>query len=73
MEPTRQTGDEAANQYARVRRRTELEAKLIAYRCGWLVGDEIRIRRLERELGRLLDEIGQDDPAHRLLSRARSR
>jgi hypothetical protein len=45
-----------------VRRRTQIEAKLLAYRCGWLPSDEIRIRKLTRELSEVLDYIGAGDP-----------
>ena len=50
-----------------VRRRGELEAKLLAYRCGWLASDEIHVRRLKRELARLLDESPADDRLARAL------
>ena len=51
-----------------VRRRTEIEAKLLAYRSGWLPSDEIRIRKLTRELSEVLDYIGAADPlAHQLI------
>lgn len=58
---------------AAIRLRSELEAKLLAYRCGWLSRDEIKIRKLERELARLLDELENEDPmARRLIDGSKS-
>ena len=73
VQPQRQAGaardQEAPDGKAVVRRRSELEAKLLAYRCGWLARDEIRIRKLERELDLVLKRIGTDDAlARRLIS-----
>ena len=50
-----------------VSRRSALEAKLLAHHCGWLQLDEIRVRKLRRDLARLLDEMGSDDPLARRL------
>lgn len=50
-----------------VRRRSILEAKLLAHRCGWLTLDEIRQRRLERSLRSVLSALGKKDPADRLI------
>ena len=51
-----------------VRQRAELEAALLAYRCGWRGSDEIRIERLRRGLKAVLDALGsKDDPARALL------
>jgi len=44
-----------------IRLRTNLEAKLLAYRSGWLPFDEIKIRKLERELQIVLSVIGNED------------
>lgn len=63
MQPDRQTEREIPTNA--IRRRTELEAKLLAYRCGWLARDEIRIRKLERALLTVLAAIGRDDPMAR--------
>jgi hypothetical protein len=51
---------------ALVRRRTELEAKLLAHRCDWRVLDEIRLRRLRRSLSAVLEALGEPDPAEAL-------
>jgi hypothetical protein len=60
---------EDAGRNAVVRQRSELEAKLLAYRCGWLARDEIKIRKLQRELDQILKQIGTDDAlARHLLS-----
>ena len=49
--------------------RWELEAKLLAYRCGWLPFDEIKIRKLEHELTGVLTTNGiQDSLAEALIS-----
>lgn len=55
-------GSNADSSTSAVRRRTEIEAKLLAYRSGWLPSDEIRIRKLTRELSEVLDYIGAADP-----------
>ena len=49
------------------RLRLDLEAKLLAYRCGWLACDEIKIKKLERDLGRILDSTGEDQLARQLI------
>ena len=54
---------------AQIRLRLDLEAKLLAYRCGWLACDEIRIRKLQRDLGRMLDSAGEDQLARQLVER----
>ena len=50
--------------------RTQLEAKLLAHRCGWQVLDDIRVRKLELALKAVLAELGQPDPAEALISRS---
>ena len=45
-----------------IRQRTELEARLLAYRCGWLSADEINIRKLKRALARVLGSLEGADP-----------
>ncbi len=50
-----------------VQSRTELEARLLAYRCGWRKPDDIGVRKLERALGRILSELGNPDPAEALI------
>lgn len=52
---------------ALVKTRTELEAKLLAYRCGWQKLDDIRVRKLERSLRIVLNELGSPDPAEALI------
>lgn len=51
------------------RQRLDLEAKLLAYRCGWLSFDEIKIRKLERQLKQLLESAGDDQMARNLINR----
>jgi hypothetical protein len=63
----RKAGTAAQKPFNHFQRRSELEAKLLAYRCGWLAPDEIRVRRLKRELARLLEEIQADDAMARAL------
>jgi hypothetical protein len=55
--------------HAQTRLRLDLEAKLLAYRCGWLACDEIKVRKLERDLGRILDSAGEDQLARQLIGR----
>jgi len=43
------------------RRRTALEAKLLAYRLGWLAGDDVRVRRLQRDLKTVLSLLPEGD------------
>ncbi len=51
-----------------VRQRAQLEAALLAYRCGWRANDEIRVERLRRGLKAVLDALGtRNDPARALL------
>ncbi|MEM8769996.1 MAG: hypothetical protein AAGE43_21380 [Pseudomonadota bacterium] len=50
------------------RQRAELEAALLAYRCGWRANDEVRVERLRRGLKAVLDALGAaNDPARALL------
>ena len=49
--------------------RTQLEAKLLAHRCGWQPLDDIRVRKLELALKAVLAELGQPDPAEELIRR----
>ena len=49
--------------------RTQLEAKLLAHRCGWQAMDDIRVKKLELALKAVLAEIGQPDPAEELIRR----
>lgn len=76
VQPQRLAGaardQEEPDRKADVLRRSELEAKLLAYRCGWLARDEIKIRKLERELDRVLKQIGTDDALARRLIGSRS-
>lgn len=60
---------DSSAQRALVQSRTELEAKLLAYRCGWQKLDDIRVRKLERALGGILSELGRPDPAEGLIRR----
>ncbi len=54
-----------------IRRRTELEAKLLAWRSGWIRLDELRIRKLEKELEAVLAGLPDQDPlAQALIRRA---
>ena len=46
---------------ALTQQRSELEARLLAYRCGWLELDEIKIRKLEKALRGVLHKLGTDD------------
>ena len=55
-----------------VRRRTELEARLIAHRCGWRQLDEVRLQRLYRALASTLEALGDRDPAEMLIAGDRS-
>ncbi len=68
-DPGRDGTTDAADgsRWTAIRRRSEIEAKLIAYRCGWLASDEIHIRKLTRELSEVLYFIGADDPLARQL------
>jgi len=43
------------------RRRTELEAKLLAYRLGWLAEDDVHVRRLQRDLKTVLSLLPEGD------------
>lgn len=47
--------------------RTQLEAKLLAHRCGWQSLDDIRVKKLELALKAVLAEIGHRDPAEALI------
>jgi hypothetical protein len=47
--------------------RTQLEAKLLAHRCGWQSLDDIRVKKLELALKAVLAELGQPDPAEALI------
>ena len=69
MQPNRdrEAGATSQRPFNRFQRRSELEAKLLAYRCGWLAPDEIRVRRLKRELALLLEETQADDAMARAL------
>jgi len=49
--------------------RTQLEAKLLAHRCGWRTLDDIRVKKLELALQAVLAELGQPDPAEALIRR----
>ncbi len=49
--------------------RTELEAALLAHRCGWQTLDDIRLKKLELALKAVLRELGQPDPAEALIRR----
>ncbi|MGE0624692.1 MAG: hypothetical protein AB7I04_03575 [Pseudomonadales bacterium] len=44
------------------RRRTSLEAKLLAYRIGWLAEDDASERKLQRDLRSVLSLLGNGDP-----------
>ena len=48
--------------------RTQLEAKLLAHRCGWQEMDDIRVKKLELALKAVLAELGAPDPAEALIS-----
>ena len=48
--------------------RTQLEAKLLAHRCGWQALDDIRVKRLELALKAVLAKLGSPDPAEALIS-----
>ncbi len=50
-----------------VRRRSTLEARLLAHRCGWRTLDDLRLRRLERSLKNVLKALGGNDPAVKLI------
>lgn len=52
-----------------VRRRTELEARLIAHRCGWQILDDIGLKRTRRSLASVLKSLGAPDPAQALIRR----
>ena len=47
--------------------RSQLEAKLLAHRCGWQSLDDIRVKKLELALKAVLAELGQPDPAEALI------
>lgn len=47
--------------------RSQLEAKLLAHRCGWQALDDIRVKKLELALKAVLAELGQPDPAEALI------
>lgn len=47
--------------------RSQLEAKLLAHRCGWQSLDDIRLRKLELALKAVLGELDQPDPAEALI------
>ena len=47
--------------------RTQLEAKLLAHRCGWQTADDLRVKKLELALKAVLGELGQPDPADALI------
>ena len=66
-EQTLQTQPEKDDRRALVRRRTELEARLIAHRCGWRTLDDIRLRRVRRSLAGVLRALGAPDPAELLM------
>jgi len=55
------------NDRALVALRTQLEAKLLAYRCGWQAADDIRVKKLELALKAVLAELGRSDPAEALI------
>ena len=59
----------ADDRRALVRRRTDLEAVLIAHRCGWRTLDEIRLTRTRRALASVLKSLGVPDPAEALIRR----
>ena len=48
--------------------RTQLEAKLLAHRCGWQALDDIQVKRLELALKAVLAKLGSPDPAEALIS-----
>ena len=50
-----------------IMRRTVLEAKLLAWRSGWIELDEFRIRKLRRELNKVLADLPAEDPLARSL------
>ena len=52
---------------ALIRRRTDLEAKLLAWRAGWIDLDELRVRKLQRELHAVLTELQTQDALARFL------
>lgn len=64
-------GASADRRLALVRRRSVLEAKLLAHRCGWLALDDIHQRRLERSLRSVLGALGKKDPADSLIRHRR--
>ena len=63
------TRDAKRQDKALVALRTELEAKLLAHRCGWQALDDIRVKKLELALKAVLAELGQPDPAEALIRR----
>ncbi len=65
------TGHRAQPDRALVALRTQLEASLLAYRCGWQAADDIRVKKLELALKAVLGELGQPDPAEALIGRNR--
>jgi hypothetical protein len=50
--------------------RSQLEAKLLAHRCGWQSLDDIRVKKLELALKAVLAELGQPDPAEVLIRKS---
>ena len=62
------TQDTQRKDGALVALRTQLEAKLLAHRCGWQVMDDIRVKKLELALKAVLAELGSPDPAEALIS-----
>jgi hypothetical protein len=63
------TRDAKRQNSALVALRTQLEAKLLAHRCGWRTLDDIRVKKLELALQAVLAELGQPDPAEELIRR----
>ena len=64
-----ETQDRSRKDSALVALRTQLEAKLLAHRCGWQALDDIRVKKLELALKAVLAELGQPDPAEALIRR----
>ena len=62
------TQDTQRKDGALVALRTQLEAKLLAHRCGWQEIDDIRVKKLELALKAVLAELGSPDPAEALIS-----
>ena len=67
---TTETRETKRKDSALVARRTQLEAKLLAHRCGWQALDDIRVKKLELALQAVLAELGQPDPAEGLIRRS---